>query len=269
MNDLQRSLETHLRLNPKHLVYAEMPLGSVSHTMGCQRADVLTITKSYEHAVITIYEVKQTRADFNGDLNRGKVFGYEKYSHRILFACQQGLVTKDEIPGGMGLITLSEAGWHVVKSGKYHNPTASEHEMNYFYQACMMRGFEEGRMTRELKERVVWDENKPLKERAKSLGYQIKIKLSEVADERATFNAELIKIQEAIDGTTGHKSRDVYDAINQLNWFLQSLGGTVNLNYCHEVLKNLKPLLMPSSYDRIKDNLAKIAELTQARLGAE
>ena len=61
MSRLQDLLAEHLRRDPQLLVYRELPLGP--NRDGTQRADVLTLGKSY-HLRVRIYEVKAGRSDF-------------------------------------------------------------------------------------------------------------------------------------------------------------------------------------------------------------
>lgn len=94
------------------IVVTEKGLGRGSR-MG--RADVLTLTKSRQ-LVVTIFEVKTNRRDFNSDTQQRKFMLYRGMSHRLYFAAPVGVLHKTDIPDGCGLIVLGECGWRVVKS---------------------------------------------------------------------------------------------------------------------------------------------------------
>jgi hypothetical protein len=81
-----------------------------------QRADVITVKPSYTRFCVAIYEVKVSRADFQGDLRAEKWRGYLSHCHRIFFAVPAGMVKKEEIPPEAGLIVRGPKGWQVQKS---------------------------------------------------------------------------------------------------------------------------------------------------------
>jgi len=114
--DLANDLAKHLE-SPTCMTWVEVPLGSVWN--GVPRADVLAINKSYSNPLVRIYEVKVSRGDFWGDINRDKYTGYAKYAHQVYFAVPSGLVHVGELPqDGTGLIVRNDSTWHVVKAAR-------------------------------------------------------------------------------------------------------------------------------------------------------
>lgn len=63
--------------------------------------DGLAITKSYTQPCIIGYEIKVSRSDF---LQDNKWHLYLQYCNEFFFVCPKGLIKKDELPEGVGLI---------------------------------------------------------------------------------------------------------------------------------------------------------------------
>jgi len=99
----------------KETGFLDVPLGSVvmHHS---QRADVVEVKPSFTRFCISIYEVKISRADFQSDIRSGKWLGYLPHCHRFYFACPSGMINKNEVPPGAGLIVRGDKGWTTVKA---------------------------------------------------------------------------------------------------------------------------------------------------------
>jgi hypothetical protein len=63
--------------------------------------DAISITKSWTSPMIRVYEVKVSRSDFQRD---GKYQCYLPYCHEFYFVVPKGMVKKEEVPDGIGLI---------------------------------------------------------------------------------------------------------------------------------------------------------------------
>lgn len=98
--------------------FLDVPLGSVFLNNGTQRADVIEIKPSYTRFCVTIYEVKVSRGDFLNDIRTEKYKGYLEHCHRFYFAVPAGMISKDEVPIGAGLIVRGERGWSTIKRAK-------------------------------------------------------------------------------------------------------------------------------------------------------
>lgn len=94
------------------VVWTDMQLGP----SGSARPDVYTIEKTYSALRARVFEVKVSRADFLSDVTSGKYLRYAAFAGSITFATPAGLVNKDEVPKGCGLITRSVDGvWRYQK----------------------------------------------------------------------------------------------------------------------------------------------------------
>ena len=104
---LARDLAQHLAgYSTPMVVWTDMQLGP----SGSARPDVYTIEKTYSALRARVFEVKVSRADFLSDVTSGKYLRYAQFAGSITFATPVGLVSKDEVPAGCGLITRSEEG---------------------------------------------------------------------------------------------------------------------------------------------------------------
>lgn len=104
----------------KTMAMTEVPLGPMygsNHKV--PRADVLEVKPRYEDFVVTIYDVKRTRADFKKSLREGKWEKYLPHCHRFYFACVRGIAHPREIPTGMGLTLRGPNGWYTPEAAGY------------------------------------------------------------------------------------------------------------------------------------------------------
>jgi hypothetical protein len=143
---------------------------------GGQQVDVLAIAPyKYARPDIRAYEVKVSRADFRADERAAKWAGYLRYANRVFFAAAGGLLKVQDIPEDAGLITRGAKGWGVVKTGRYRLEMPGWD--NDAWMAFVSRRQDHDREQRRLEDRVVWDENLPLQERAKNLGWRVREQL--------------------------------------------------------------------------------------------
>lgn len=110
-DNLAHDLAAHLATNSDRIIWTDMQLGP----SGSPRPDVYTINKSYSRFCPIAYECKVSVADFRSDIAKGKWQSYLKYASGVIFAAPKGLVTKDDLPKGCGLIVRSENCWRMVK----------------------------------------------------------------------------------------------------------------------------------------------------------
>lgn len=109
-NELARSLADHLRA-PDRMVWCDMQMGPV----GSPRPDVYTVFKSYVRPTPTAYECKVSLSDFRADVTAGKWQSYLSFSSGVYFACEAGLITKNDVPEHCGLIVLTNGSWRAAK----------------------------------------------------------------------------------------------------------------------------------------------------------
>jgi hypothetical protein len=61
------------------------------------------------------YEVKISVADFRRDVTAGKWSSYLKFAAGVIFCVPAGLIKKEDVPTGCGLMIRSESVWRTVK----------------------------------------------------------------------------------------------------------------------------------------------------------
>lgn len=111
-DQLVRDLADHLKGVTARMVWCDMQLGP----SGSRRPDVFTMQKSFTKPRPLTYEVKASVADFRRDITSGKWQEYLKFSSGVTFATPAGLIGRDDIPRGCGLIVRGENGWKTVKA---------------------------------------------------------------------------------------------------------------------------------------------------------
>lgn len=133
-DDLQHDL-AESRRGTGELVAEKLGLGSYG---GDAQLDVATMKPSWTQPNPTAYEIKVSRSDFHADTQVGKYRKYLPYLRRLYFAAPAGLLSKDEVPQGTGLIVRGENGWSVVRAPRVLQPEADKWPV--FLQAMLMKG---------------------------------------------------------------------------------------------------------------------------------
>ncbi len=110
-DDLAADLAAHL-LTPGRLVWCDMQLGPA----GAPRPDVYTIEKSFVRPNPISYECKISIADFRADVTAGKWQKYLAFSSGVYIAVPVGLLKKEDVPKGCGLIVRGDAGWRTLRA---------------------------------------------------------------------------------------------------------------------------------------------------------
>lgn len=126
-DQLANDLAEHLAKQTDRIIWTDMQLGP----SGSPRPDVYSIPKSYSGYKPIAYECKVSVSDFRSDITKGKWQSYLKYSSGVIFAVPKGLITKDDLPKGCGLIVRSENGWRMVK-GPTLTPIANNLPADYW-----------------------------------------------------------------------------------------------------------------------------------------
>lgn len=110
-DQLQEDLASHLRGSRDRVIWTNMQLGP----SGSPRPDVYTIPKSYSRFTPIAYEIKISTADFRRDVTSGKWQSYLKFAAGVIFAVPAGLVKKEDVPPGCGLIVRHDEVWRTIK----------------------------------------------------------------------------------------------------------------------------------------------------------
>jgi len=85
--------------------------------------------KSYSKPMPVTYEIKVSVSDFRSDITSGKWQKYLDFSTAVVFAVPKGLVSKDDIPKGCGLMTRGENGWVTLRKPTRQTVTLPEKVM--------------------------------------------------------------------------------------------------------------------------------------------
>ncbi|HEF4837334.1 TPA: hypothetical protein SAO52_002054 [Burkholderia vietnamiensis] len=110
-DDLAQDLAAHLRGASDRLVWTDMQLGPA----GSPRPDAYTVPCSFARFQPVAYECKISVADFRRDVTAGKWTSYLRFAAGVIFAAPAGLLKKEDIPAGCGLIVRGPDGWRSLK----------------------------------------------------------------------------------------------------------------------------------------------------------
>lgn len=113
--------------------------------------DVATLKLSWASPVTTGYEIKVSRADFLRDVQTAKFERYLPYFRRFYFACPAGLISKEEVPEGCGLMVRGEERWSGVKAPRLREVTP---EIDAHLRLAMIMGCHPGPWNRRKESRA-------------------------------------------------------------------------------------------------------------------
>lgn len=116
-DDLAKDLAAYLRGASDRLVWTDMQLGPA----GSPRPDVYTVPCSFARFQPVAYECKISVADFRRDVTAGKWTSYLRFAAGVIFAAPAGLLKKEDIPPGCGLIVRGPDGWRSLKGPTLKN----------------------------------------------------------------------------------------------------------------------------------------------------
>lgn len=111
-DDLALDLAQHLQEKTQRMVWTDMQLGPA----GSPRPDAYSLAFSFSQFTPLAYEVKISTSDFRRDVSAGKWQSYLRFASAVTFAVPAGLIGKDDIPAGCGLMVRNETGWRTVKA---------------------------------------------------------------------------------------------------------------------------------------------------------
>lgn len=114
-DELAHSLAMHLKA-PNRMVWENLICGS----SGNVRPDVYTLQKSFTNPNPMAYEIKVSVSDFRSDVTKAKWHNYKRYAYGVTFAVPMGLITKNDLPEGCGLMTFNGQSWRTVKKATLH-----------------------------------------------------------------------------------------------------------------------------------------------------
>lgn len=197
---LQRSLAAHLR-DGMFRVFTEIEIHGLPGGQG--RLDLVALKPSYAHKDIRGYEVKASRADLLRGLESGRWGDYRACFHRMYFALPAPSKSFKweikEIPEECGILSYSQRGWVSLRQARSHIPP---HLTTDVMLSLCLRGLEEAQETRNLKERVVWLDNKIVQPMAKSFGHEVARRVNQTY-ERPVLEPALQHLKELIEQELG------------------------------------------------------------------
>ena len=247
------------------MTWVQIPLGSVIWSDNrVPRADVLAVRKSFAHPTFIIYEVKISRSDFHTDVNKGKYQSYFNHCAQFYFAAPTGLIKKDEVPEGTGLIVRGEKGWHTLKSA-----LRREHKLDeQMLLKLLMRGYDNRLDEWKQYDRLKLLEYKGLKEASFQHGIKIAQDLGEASD--LIQRAEEIK--QKVGEVLGKSYKTPWEAVYSLQADIEAL--FAQKRYSAEVMKLVRivELILQGTRffaDGIPLQLRDIADELEAKFSKE
>ncbi len=111
-NELIEDLHAKLRATGDRMCWVDMQLGP----SGSPRPDLYTIAKSYTKPAPLAYEIKISVSDFRSDITSGKWQKYLRFACGVIFCVPAGMIGKEDIPTGCGLMVRGEESWRTVKA---------------------------------------------------------------------------------------------------------------------------------------------------------
>lgn len=164
--ELQYDLADYLR-QCEFMTFTEVQIPSCEYG----RVDVIAVKpRMYATKDLRAYEVKLTKQVFDKDIKENKWRKYMNVFHRVYFAAPAGVLKKSDIPDEAGFIIRNENGWHVVKAPKFNNP--EKLDVNSIL-ALLYHGYEESKVARRLRDRIIAEENAPLYKQAQKIGWEL------------------------------------------------------------------------------------------------
>lgn len=102
-DELMIRLADYLGSISGRMMWTDMQLGP----SGSPRPDVYAMDKSFAHPKPVAYEVKVSLSDFRSDVTKGKWQSYLDFAGAVIFVVPRGLITKNDVPNGCGLMTYN------------------------------------------------------------------------------------------------------------------------------------------------------------------
>jgi hypothetical protein len=119
---LAADLARHLTKDGKNWVWLNATIGQWSGP----RPDVMSFPRyRYDNPTIHAFEVKVSRADLLGDLNKEKWRKYLEHCQSVTFIMPSGLAKPDEIPAECGVMFRSARGWRTERRATYNGQACS------------------------------------------------------------------------------------------------------------------------------------------------
>lgn len=264
---LGRSLAEHLWAGG-WMTWLQMPMGAVQMQHYVPIADVFAMRKSYTAATPTIYEVKVSRGDFFADTGKGKYEKYLPHCSRLYFACPEGLVKRNEVPPGCGLIVQHGKHWQVARAAQARGCKLDP----LMLQALIMRGYEDFRGCRDLGDREKWRRNFDAQEFARQYGSKAAERLASAE----TVLEEAKELKKFLSKELGHEIRDTGQGLHELRRRVEDeLGQLKDLPLMLDVMGAIRTVLFNhgswgwGDMERVRDKLGELIAAHKPKPAAE
>lgn len=242
-------------LSLKHSKDAFVPECKTGGTYGggSPRMDAWAMKKSWASPLVTVYEIKTSRADFLGD---NKWPNYLPYCNEFYFICPSKLIEVNEVPENAGLMYISSNGTRVYTKKKAIYRDVEVPEDLYRYLLMWRTDITREHLSHKGSKREYWKKWLEQREIDRHLGYVVSKSL------RKRINEEVEKAREINEDLEKRLERYKY-----LIEFLGRIGVDPKTHYLRgevdrkfKELKLLIPQDLKYSIIRTRNNLNDLVE---------
>ena len=164
---------------------------------GHLRLDAWVMKKSWAHPLITGYEVKVSRSDFEND---EKWRGYLPYCNEFYFVCPHGLIQPEELPDETGLMWVSKTGSRLYRKKKARYRTDLQLLDIYKYVIMCRSQIKKNTYDGDMSRVDYWQQWLEENDEKKHLGYNVSKKVRELVAKRIdTVECKMREVQSEND----------------------------------------------------------------------
>lgn len=227
-----------------------------SATKGCKRMDAWVMKKTWSPMTTIGYEIKVSRGDFVRD---EKWMHYLPFCHQLYFVCPSGLIQKEEVPDGVGLMWQAKTGTKLFIKRKA--PRREPDQLHMIMSYVLMSRARIGRfgISNPVDRVELWKEWLENRDAKQHLGYEVATKIRERDQHLAMENKILEKRCEGLE-YLGKRAKELgMDPEKPINeWRVDSKLGQLTgdptklrwpLNRAIDALKHMKEELFEDDED--------------------
>jgi len=173
-------------------------------TTGVQLFDGWAMKPSWVHQLVTGYEIKVSRSDF---LRDSKWRGYMPFCNEFYFVAPPGIIDKDEVPEGVGLMVVAGSRLLTKKKAAYHDTVSLELVLKYvlMYHSSLVK--DHGHMATREERMEEWKRRIEEKDNLNRFGYYLSKKLQKrIATEIEDVQIENSRLKNEIETYANVKS---------------------------------------------------------------
>ncbi len=210
------------------------------------RMDAVAIKKSWTNPCISIYEVKVSRGDFKQD---EKWHLYRQYGNTFSFAVPEGLISKEELPEGVGLYYIKANGSiRTIVKPKFYDvkPDAA------FLLYIMMNRLDNERIPFFSDEFELYNEYLESKKLKKKIGFELACKLNDSIRNHERNVEKFNKSKEDSDETISCLE-ELADEIKKYGFRINTWSDSLMIEGLTRILRNSKEEVEKAIESRIKD----------------